>query len=170
MATETIGKLKTVSVTKIIVTGGLYSAEDVVSNSTSAGTAWTFSAIARQEGAGGYITKVHVMSETTAIAPRFELYLFTDTPTCALNDNAPNTALLWADLANYVGKVTLPAMEDLGTGKTEAVATPSTVGSLPLAFTCASTSKVLYGVLVTRDAFTQTAGDDIVVRVTAEQY
>ena len=170
MAQEIIGRIKTVSVTKVITTGGAYTAEDVVSNSTSAGTAWTFSAIARQNGASGYITEAHVLSETTAITPRFSLYVFTATPTCALNDNAANTALLWADLANYVGKIDFPAMEDLGTGKTEAVATLSTVGNLPLAFTCAAAADDLYGVLVARDAFTQTAGDDVVVRITCEQY
>jgi len=169
MATEIIGKVKTVSVTKVITTGGAYSALDVVSNSTSAGTAWTFSGIARTAGAGGYITKVHVISETTNITPRLVLFIFTATPTCALNDNAANTALLHADLADYVGKVDLPAMEDIGTGDSEATATPSTTGNLPLAFTCAAADD-LYGVLATRDAFTQTAGDDMVVRVTVEQY
>ncbi len=169
MATGIVGTQKTVSVTKVITTGGAYLAEDVVSNSTSAGTSWTFSAIARQHGASGYITKAHVISETTAIAPRFTLFVFIATPTCALNDNAANTALLHADLANYVGKIDFPGMEDLGTGDSEAVATPSTTGNLPMGFTCAAAADDLYGVLVTRDVFTQTAGDDIIVRLTVEQ-
>ncbi len=169
MATEIIGRQKTVSVTTVITTGGAYSAEDVVSNSTSAGVAWTFSAIARQNGASGHIIKAHIISETTALTPRMTLFVFIATPTCALNDNAANTALKHADLANYVGKIDFPAMEDLGTGDSEAVATPSTYGNLPLAFTCTATADDLYGVLVARDAFTQTAGDDMVIRLTVVQ-
>ncbi len=170
MATETVGRLKTVSVTKALASATAYTAEDVLSESASAGTVWTFTDIARQAGAGGYISKVHAICETTAVTPRLVLFLFTAAPTCAVNDHAANTALLHADLANYVGKVDLPAMEDIGTGDSEAVATPSTTGSLPLSFTCASTSRNLIGVLATRDAFTNTATNDMVIRVSVEQY
>lgn len=163
------GVIKTVSVTKVIATAGAYLAERVVSENTSTGTDWDFTAIAKENGGSGYIVKAHVLCETTAITPRMSLYLFTAAPGCALNDNAANTALLWTDLANYVGKIDFPAMEDLGTGKTEAVATPSTFGSLPMAFTCASTADDLFGVLVARDAVTIGVGDDVVIRLTVEQ-
>jgi len=171
MATEIIGKQKTVSVTKALAAAGDYAAGDVLSESASAGTAWTFSGMARSTGFSGYITKAHAICETTALTPRLVIFLFTATPTCTLNDNAANTALLHADLANYVGKIDLPAMEDIGTGDSEAIATPSTTGNLPLAFTCASDSNDLYGVVVTRDAITgESAGDDLVIRLTCEQY
>lgn len=166
------GSLKTVSVTKALEAAVAYTAGDVLSetDTASAGTAWTFAAIARENGASGYITKVHAISETTAIVPRLVVFFFTATPTCELDDNAANTALLHTDLANYVGKVDLPAMEDIGTGDSEAVATPSTTGSLPLSFTCAAGADDLIAVVATRDAFTQTATDDLVLRVTVEQY
>jgi len=61
-------------------------------------------------------------------------------------------------------------MEDLG-GDSEAIASPSTVGNLPLAIKCAAGSKALYGVLVTRDAITgESAGDDYTIVLTAERY
>ncbi len=162
------GKLKTISVTKALV-GGACSAEDILSESVSAGTYWTFAAIARVNGGKGYITKAHAICETTAITPRLTLFLFNATPTCAKNDNVANTALLHADLAKYVGKIDFPAMEDLGTGDSEAVATPSTYGNLPLEFECASDADDLIGVLVARDAVTPGAGDDMTVRLTVEQ-
>lgn len=169
MALYPMGLVKTVSVTKSLV-GGACSAGDILSESTSAGTAWTFSAIARLNGGSGYITKVHAICETTALTPRLVVFIFTVAPTSELDDNKANTALLHADLANYVGKIDLPAMEDIGTGDSEAVATPSTVGNLPMAFTCASDADDLYAVVATRDIVTPTATNDLVLRLTVEQY
>lgn len=169
MAQFPLGLVKTVSVIKSLV-GGAAAALDVLSESTSAGTAWTFSNMARENGGSGYITKVHAICETTALTARLVVFIFTATPTCELDDNKANTALLHADLANYVGKIDLPAMEDIGTGDSEAVATPSTTGNLPMAFTCASDSRNLLAVVATRDAITPTATDDLVIRLSADQY
>lgn len=154
---------KTVSVTKALVAAGDYAAEDVLSKSVSAGTCWTFNVSV----GSGYITKAQAICETTALTPRLTLYLFKAVPTSNLNDNAANTALLHADLANYIGKIDFPALEDLG-GDSEAVATPSTTGNLPLAFV-SGTNMELYGVLVTRDAITgESAGDDMTIILTVE--
>lgn len=162
------GVIKTVSVTKILV-GGAYSAEDVLSESITDGTKWTFAAIARAVGAGGYITRAHAICETTNLTPRLTLFLFKATPTSMLNDNVANTALLHADIANYIGRIDFPAMEDLG-GDSEAICTPSTNGNLPLAFICAAADDALYGILVTRDNVTLGAGDDLTITLTVEQY
>ena len=169
MATESIVRLKTVSVTKALAAAGNYDAEDVLSQSATVGTVWTFSAIATSNGRGGYITRARVICETTALTPRLTLYLFNTTPTSAVNDNVANTAVLNADIAKYEGKIDFPAMEDLG-GDSEAVVTPSTYGNLPLAFKCAVADTALYGILVTRDAITgEVATDDMTVVLTAEQ-
>ncbi len=78
--------------------------------------------------------------------------------------------MLHADLANYIGKIDFPAMEDLGTGDSETLATPSTYGKLPLAFNCASGANDLYGILVTRDAITgEVATMDMTINLTIEQ-
>jgi len=166
------GVLKQVSVTKVLSAATAYHAGDVLSESATnnVGTAWTFSGIARADAAYGYITKAHVISETTAIVPRLVLYLFNATPTCELDDHAANTALLHADLAKYIGRIDFPAMSENGTGDAEAIATPSTYGNLPLAFQCAAAADDIIGVLVTMDAFTQDAGDDMTIVLTVEQY
>ena len=169
MATESIVLLKKVSVTKALI-GGAYAIKDVLSESATnaVGTAWTFTALARSNFRGGYIVRAQAISETTNITPRLTLFLYNVLPTSELDDNAANTALLHADLSKYVGRIDFPAMEDLG-GDSMAIATPSTYGNLPMSFITATNTNVLYGILVTRDAFTQGAGDDMTVILECEQ-
>jgi len=165
-------KLTTVSVTKALAAAGNYGAADVLSESASAGTAWTFSAVVSENGGSGNIVKAVALFETTALTPGLTLFLFNVTPTSAVNDNVANTAVLHADEANYLGRVTFPAMADLGTGDSEAVVTPSlATGNLPLAFTCAAADSAIYGLVVTRDAITgETATDDLIIKLTIEEY
>jgi len=150
-----------VSVTKALI-GGAYSAEDVLSEATTngTGTAFVFSGVARFNGGGGTIMRAQVLSETTNVTPRLTMYLFSALPTSELDDNAGNTAVLNADIANFVGQIDFNALADLG-GDSSAMATPSTYGNLPLDFKCASGTTSLWGVLVTRDVFTQGTGDDM---------
>lgn len=159
-----------VLVTKALAANTNYAAEDILSESTSAGTAWTFAAVAERNGGSGYIVKAVVSCETTALTPRLSLFLYTSTPTSADNDNAAHDGVKNADIAKFVGRIDFPAMEDLG-GNSEAVATPSTPNSgLPMVFTCASTADDLIGILVTRDAITgETATDDMTVILSIER-
>jgi len=169
MATEIISRLRTVSTTKACAAAGNYDAEDVISQSATEGTAWTFTNVVDREGQSGVIVMAEVLCETTALTHKLSLYLYNATPTCVLNDNVANTGVLHADAAKYIGRIDFPALEDLG-GDSEAVATPSTYGNLPLAFVTATASRSIYGVLVTRDAITgETATDDYIIRLTVEQ-
>ena len=156
------GNTNTVSLLRTLdASGGDYAAGDVLSDddTASGGTAMSFTGIGKNEGAAGYITKASILCSTTALTPRLTLFLFKAAPTCELDDNAANTAVLAADQANYVGHIDFPAMEDLGTGMSQTIATPSTYGNLPLAFNCDAASDTLYGVLVTRDAITGEAAN-----------
>ena len=163
-------RLVTVSVTKALAAATAYHAEDVLCENATTGVPYTFAAIAKVNGGTGYIVKAQAISQTTALTPRLTLFLFNATPTSELDDHAANTALLHADLANYVGKIDFQAMEDLGTGDSETIAVPSTYGNLPLAFQCATAADDLIGILVCRDAFTQVATKEMTVRLTAEHY
>lgn len=164
--------IKIVSVTKVCEAEGQYHAEDVISETDTAseGTAWTFSAIARQNGGSGYITEARVVSQTTALTPRLTLFLFNATPTSELDDHEPNTAVIWADRTSFQGQIDFPALSDLGTGSSAAVASASTFGNLPLPFACASGCDDLFGVLVTKDAFDQVDDKSIRIDLTAERY
>jgi len=156
--------------TKALEAAVAYTAGDVLSESdtNTVGTDWDFTAVANRNAGSGIIKKAMVISETTAITPRLTLFLFNAAPTCELDDNAANTALLHADLSKFVGSIDFPAMEDVGTGDSQSIATPSTVGNLPLAYTCATGADDLFGVLVTRTAFTQTATHDMTVVLEVE--
>ncbi len=168
----TSGVLTTVSVTKALAAASAYDANDVMSESASngVGTAWTFSRVARRNGGSGYIVGAHLTSESESVTPRCTLYLFNLTPTSELDDHAANTAPDAADKAKYIGKIDFLALESVGTTDSVASATPSTYGNLPIAFVCDVSADDLFGILVTRDAFTQTAGDDMTIKLMVEQY
>lgn len=158
----------TVSVTKALAAAGDYVANDVLSENASAGTVWTFGSVVRANGGTATIVKAIALLETTALTPGLTLFLFSATPTSVLNDNVINTAVLHADEANFVGRITFPSMADLGTGDSEAMVTPSlATGNLPLAFSCANEDTALYGIVVTRDAITgETATDELIIKLT----
>lgn len=158
-----------VSVTKALAAAGDYAAEDVMSESASAGTTWAFNGVLPNNANRGYIVKAIVLSETTGLTPRLTLYLFNAAPTSAINDNIANTAVLNADISQYIGRVDFPAMEDLG-GDSESIATPSISGNLPLAFSTAAEANDLIGILVTRDAISgEVATDDMTIKLTIEK-
>ena len=129
------------------IAGGAAGALDVVSNATaSSGTAWTW-----DMGASGYITKGIITIATTSLTSRLALFLFTVTPTGELDDNDPNNSPLVADIPYFVGVIDFPALVDRAAGgPSYTIATPSTVGNLPLAYK----GPVLYGILVNLDAAT----------------
>lgn len=169
------GVLKEVRVTKAIDAAlGAYAANDVISeedcSNVGPSSDWDFLAVARANGEYGVIVGASIISESESVTPRLTLFLFNAAPTGSnLIDNAANTAPDSADLAKYVGKIDFPALESLGTTDSVSIATPSTVGNLPLAFKCAATDD-LFGILVTRDVFTQTPTDDITIVLLIEQY
>lgn len=161
--------LKTVSVTKALEAAVAYTAKDVLSESDTAseGTDWDFLAIARSNGGKGNIISVLARSETEAITPRLAILLWNVAPTnCELDDNAASTAPNPAD-TGFQKFIELPAMTAWGDDSVS-LATPSTVGNLPLPFECASGADDLYIVVVTLTAFTQTAGENLTIEITAE--
>jgi len=166
--------LKEVRTTKVIDGGlGAYAVNDVVSNedccSTTA-TCWTFEDVVLAVSRSGYIVGAIIDSATESVTPALTLYLFNAVPTSNLIDNAPNTAPDCNDILKYIGKIDFPALESLGTTDSTSIATLSTYGNLPLPFKCATADADIYGILVTRTAFTQSAGDDISIILLIEAY
>uniref|UniRef100_A0A6M3LSR2 Uncharacterized protein n=1 Tax=viral metagenome TaxID=1070528 RepID=A0A6M3LSR2_9ZZZZ len=164
------GRTITVAVTRAIAAAGDYTAEDVVSDSATAGTAITFDGICKGLGGAGYIKNASILCSQTGLTCGLRLYLYRVTPTAgALNDNVANTSVHTTDRPNYVGYINFVAMSDKG-GNSETISTPSTTTSgLPLAFNCASGDDALYGILVALDAETaETAGMTMVISLTSE--
>jgi len=174
MATIEGKRLVSVLVTKALASASQpYHAEDVLCEDATTGVPYTFAAIAKVDGGTGYIVKAQAICETTGVTPRLTLYLYNATPTSELRDHEANTSPIHADVITaktYQGYIDFTAMEDLGTGDSVTLATPSTKGNLPLAFKCATAADDLIGILVTRDAFTNTATNDMTIILTAEQY
>ncbi len=163
------GIIKTVQQTIALAASAAYITNDVLSVGATAGVSWLWAAIARADGASGYITKAVIQSESESVTPRLTLHLSNVASTTAnLNDKVANTAPDAADKVSYVGAIDFPALESLGTTDSVAACSPSTVGNLPLAFNCASGADDLYGILVARDGFTQTAGEDMTITLVTE--
>jgi len=145
-----------------------YTNEDVVSESTSAGTSWVFTAVVPDNWAGGRIVKAIVQCDDTNIAPVMTMYLTNVVPTGNLDDNGANTNPVYAtESDNYQGRLDWAALEDLG-GPSEAVLVAADL-KLPLPFVCAEGANDLYGVLVIRSsAHTPTSGAKWRVTLTIE--
>jgi hypothetical protein len=153
---------------KTLVADGNYAANDVLSESKTEGTFWTFTNVARAVSTGGYITKAHILLSKsggiTAITPRLTLLLFSAAPTSELSDNEANTGVIHADVANYLGKIEFEALASIG-GSCESLASPN------LPFICSATVTSIYGILVTQDAITdETASTVATIALLVDQY
>jgi len=168
------GVLKEVRTVKAIDASiGAYAVGDVVNDDDCSTTAtyWTFTEVARANGAAGYIVGAILVNETENQAVQYDLFLFNAAPTGELTDNSANTNPIVADRSKYIGKIEFPISVAKGaTVMTVAQATPSTYGNLPLPFKCGAAVDDIYGVLVTNTIYTQTATDDIEIILLIEQY
>ncbi len=165
------GVLAKVSATQRVAAAENYGINDVLSSNATTGVAWNFANVVSAVGRRGYITKALIKVETTAQAHRLTLLLFDTLPTSELDDNKVNTGPSDADRTKYIGKIDFPALESLGVGNSDTLAVPSSPTSgIPFAFTCAAADRDLYGILVTRDAFTnETVDDDYVITLSIEE-
>jgi len=150
-------ELVKVSQNKTIIAAGDYGANDVVSESTTVGTAWTFSGMARAIGGCGTIRRAKIIfSKATGMGLsltarcRLRLYNVNPTSTCNLNDNVANTGVLHADRATEVSFIDFPPLVSDG-GSPEATLVMGQ-SNLPLDFKCADADTALYGVLTFLDA------------------
>jgi len=148
---------KTVIATKLMLATAK-TTDEVISESTGAGTDWDFAF-----GGTGYITKA-VITHDADITPRLSLLLFSAPPTGMKNDEGANSNPLTADVPYYLGRIDFPAMSYNGTGDASALATPSTYGNLPLAFD----APTIYGVLLQNDATSTFAAEDLTIALTAD--
>lgn len=142
-----------------------YTAEDVVSENASSGTAWTFANAARTTGGSGTIVRAVLLDDDTARTQSMILFLYNVTPTCNLNDNVANDGPVSADADNFIGAIEFDALVDQGTGFSYATQVPGN-GNLPLPFQCASGDNDIYGVLVDDTGFTPSSGE--IFRITLQ--
>lgn len=142
-----------------------YAAGDVVNESTSAGTVWTFANMARAAGLGGVIQSAVLIGGASppTLKGEFELYLF-DTSVTTQNDNAA-----WA-LTDADAKKAL-AMIPFSTANYR-IQGASTNGAyylnaLGLTYVCAAAATSLYGILVARNAYVPANAEELTIRLIA---
>ena len=144
-----------------------YSANDVISESATngVGTAWTFAGAGRS----GRIEGALIATDAASVTAAMTLFLFTSAPTGELDDNAQNTSPVYAtDVAvatgadGWIGHIDFDAMESLAATASWSLASLGSAGNLAIPYRCQE-GDALYGVLVTRDAFTPASGQKFTV-------
>lgn len=163
---EVGGNLITVSVEKTRPANATpYTALDVVNESASAGTVWTFANLARINQGSGYITKGRLVTDQKANTARFRVHLFHTAPAAVINDNAAN-AIIYADFTKKIGSFDLPAMttED-ATASTGATAMRD---DIRIPFNLDAGTRSVIAVLETLDAFTPASGQKFYLELTAD--
>lgn len=141
-----------------------YAAGEVVSDSTSAPTAITFSNIARFPAGSGIITgALLVDSANQALKGSFELWLF-DTAVVVDNDNTAFTPTD-AELATLIGIIefTTSFIGDATAGAGGNVVYPVVGRNVP--FKCTGVLQDIYGVTVVRNAFIPVAQEVFTYRL-----
>lgn len=142
-----------------------YTANDVINESTSVGTVFTFTNAGRTPGNSGIINSVQIVdSGNQTTKPTLVLWLFDAAPT-TVNDNAefaPTDAELEDSL---IGVVTF---NELHEGDPSAAAAGNYVLQAKnenLEFVCASDSKDIYGILQVLNAYTPLAEEKFTIKL-----
>jgi len=152
---------KTITVSKVRPADTtVYAAGDVLAESTSAATVWTFSDTVRGSGLGGTIQSAELIdSAAAATKPELELWLF-DASLTTQNDNAA-----WnpsdTEMKACIGMILFPAGGFMTAGANGMIM----ASNLVLPFQCAAASSTLYGILVVRNAYTPVSNEEFTIRL-----
>lgn len=131
-----------------------YAALDVLAESDSAGTVWTFSNIAPSTGGTIILYRATLRIDVSAIPSgmgNFRMHLYSTAPT-AINDNAAYD-LPSGDRAKYVGFVEIPTPLDLGATLFADTSSQGYSFTMPVV----AASGTLYGIFQTVNGYTPTA-------------
>lgn len=142
----------------------VYHALDAIANSTSAPTALTFSNAARVDGGSAYILFAKLTTNNPSCDARVRLHLFSTSPT-AVNDNSPHP-VLYANRATLVGHLDFPALASGGAGSD---ASQSLIVDARILVACAPSSRNLFGLVQTLDAFTPSSAQKFHFQIGFEQ-
>jgi hypothetical protein len=144
-----------------------YTALDAISDSTSSPTVvFTFTNLSRTNGVGGYIVKALLLTDQKTCTSRFRLHLFDTAPT-AINDNSPYLSL-YANKATKLGTIDFFAVatED----PTNSTGASTQRDDIRLKYLPTGSSRTIYGLLETLDAFTPASGQKIYIKLSVENF
>ena len=152
-----VSKVITVSKTRPADTTA-YAAGDVVAESTSAATVWTFDDCARGAGLGGILQGAAIIdSAAQSTKPDLELYLFTTAP-ATQNDNAA-WAPSDAEMEACIGVIAFSLSNFKVAGANGIIS----VEGIAKVFQCAASVRALYGILVARNAYTPISAEKFTI-------
>ena len=155
------------SITKnIVASGSAHDAGDVLND--VAGGQWLIKNAVSENGGSGYITKAQVHTEVEAQSERIAIQVFTKPVTSTMADDAAAVSPNPTDEPYFEDEIAMPALSARGDGS-YSVATPSTVGNIPIAFTCEPNSRDLFLKPITVDATTHTAGERMTIKIKIER-
>ena len=165
MATEVKGGVNAGGFTKIVTAGFTrpadttqYTANDVVSNSTSATSLLVFKNCVRENGGSGLIHSGFLFTSVDAATnPHFDLLLFDQIGLTLAADNAAGT-ISDTEVLSLVAAITFDGTttSSAHTAGGNLVIRASNVGQ---AFRCAPNTRDLYGVVVDRGAYTPASAE-----------
>ena len=144
-----------------------YTANDAMSDSTSAPSCLTFSNCARRPGGSGFVLGATAISSANqSTLPQLTLYIF-DTSVTATNDNAEFN-LSDTDAVNLLGSFQFTGFEALdetsgANGNAKDEARPKNDGAF--AFRCGTTVRHLYGLVKVENAYTPVSGEKVTFRL-----
>jgi hypothetical protein len=144
----------------------IYAANDVVSSSTTAPAAiiLDLATAGVPAGGSGYLVKARFLTNQSTNVARYRVHLYKSAP-APVNDNAP-FALLWANRANRIGFIDIPALNTAGAGSEAANAL---VADLRLAFKLAPAETRLWALVQILDGFTPASGQQFFLSVLADR-
>lgn len=147
-----------------------YLANDVVSESTTVGTVWTFANLVAANGKSGYIVLAKALY-TEKDTPRLRLHLYSAIPSCQRNDNSPSTSPRAVDRSWWLGTIDFDSLGDgSATGVGHASDTVQSIrDDLRYYVKFGSDSRSLVGVVETLDAFTPAANQILSITLGVEQ-
>jgi len=172
-------KVFNVAALKALAATTNYTQYDVMSESASAGTVWTFdlSAYGFPEGGSGDILGAIIYKKNTQATHLSRMKFYnTSTLSANLNDNAQDTSPHASDMfsgttpkVSYFGKVDFSALSKKGSGGTEGQARQGD-GDLPIPFKCASGDAKIYGILIDMSGETsEVASDECIIILNIRQ-
>ncbi len=168
--TAIAGYTKTITVAKTRPSNTTaYAAGQVLNESTSAGTNWTFANCARVNGGSGTIAAAYVIDGASqSVPPVLELWLFNTNPTPD-NDGAVFTPTYGEMTGATPGKLAaiIPLINlSVGTASTNSV---QNAGFTLNPFQCAAADTSLYGTLVVRNIYTPISAETFTIQLTIFQ-
>lgn len=138
-----------------------YAVSDVVGPAVAA--VLSFPDATSANGATGYCVKGKLVTNQAANVAQFRLHLFAVAPT-AVADNA-QFPTLFADEAKHLGFIDFAACQTEGSTSDAAFA----LSQGALSVTSDVASRVIYGVLVTKTAWTPASGQQFAIRLSIDQ-